>query len=74
LVQLQVRTKLTLDHAVQQQQKGEEDLSENWVAEAEAALNGVQQILEAASAEPSTTIQPFKSKGFHFEAVERRDA
>jgi hypothetical protein len=74
LVQLQVRTKLTLDHAVQQQQKGEEDLSENWVAEAEATLNGVQRILEAASAEPSTTIRPFKGKESHFEAVERCDA
>jgi hypothetical protein len=58
-----------LDHVVQQQ-KGEE-LAENWVAEAEATLNGVQGILEAASAEPSTTSRPFKGKGSHFEVVEQ---
>jgi integrase len=74
LVQLQVRTKLTLDQARQQQGKGEEDLSENWIAEAEATLNGVQGILEVASTQPSTTIQPFKNKGSHFEPVEQSHA
>jgi hypothetical protein len=63
LVQLQVRTQLTLDQALQQQAKGEEDLSENWIAEAEATLSGVQRILEAASAESETALRPFKGKG-----------
>jgi hypothetical protein len=59
-----------LDQALQQQAKGEEDLSENWIAEAQATLNGVQRILEAASAESETALRPFKGKGSHFEAVE----
>jgi hypothetical protein len=74
LVQLQVRTQLTLDQALQQQAKGEEDLSENWIAEAQATLNGVQRILEAASAESETALRPFKGKGSHFETVEQNRA
>ncbi len=66
LVQLQTRTELILDRARQQKAKGEEDLSENWIAEAEATLNGVQRILEAASVEPASTVRPFKGKGSKF--------
>jgi hypothetical protein len=59
LVQLKIRTELALDQALQQRAKGEKDLSENWIAEAEATLNGVQRILEAASAEPNSALRPF---------------
>ena len=58
----------------QQQEKGEEDLTENWIAEAEATLNGVQRILEAASVEPETALRPFEGKGSNFEAVDSKRA
>jgi hypothetical protein len=69
LVQLQSRTELILDQARQQQAKGEEDLSENWIAEVEATLTGVQHILDAASGVPAGTVQPFKGKRSRFERV-----
>ena len=74
LVQLQIRTQLTLDQGLQQQAKGEQDLSENWIAEAQATLNGVLRILEAASSESETALRPFKGKGSHFEVVEQNCA
>jgi hypothetical protein len=66
LVQLQTRTELILDQARQQKAKGEEDLSENWIAETEATLSGVQRILDAASITTSGTVQPFKGKRSRF--------
>jgi hypothetical protein len=57
---------LILDQARQQIAKGEEDLSENWIAETEATLSGVQRILDAASNTASGTVQPFKGKGSRF--------
>lgn len=74
LVQLQVRTQLTLDQALQQRAKGELDVSENWIAEAQATLTGVQRILAAASAQPLTAVRPFTGKGSRFEALERKHA
>jgi hypothetical protein len=69
-VQLKIRTELALDQALQQRAKGEKDLSENWIAEAEATLNGVQRILEAASAEPNSALRPFEGNGSNFETVD----
>ena len=60
LVQLQTRTDLILDKARQRNATGEEDLSESWIAEAEATLAGVHRILAAAAAAPganNTTIR-----------------
>lgn len=74
LVQLQVRTQLTLDQALQQHAKEEHDLSENWIAEAESTLNGVRRILEAASGVSAGKIQPFKGNRSKFERVRRVDA
>ena len=74
LVQLQVRTQLTLDQALQQRAKGEADLSENWIAEAEATLTGVQRILAAASIQPKAAVRPFAGKGSRFVALERKRA
>lgn len=75
LVQLQIRTQLTLDQAVQQQAKHEEDLSENWIAEAEATLTGVQRILDAAAVKSSGgTVRPFVGKGSKFESSRAADA
>jgi hypothetical protein len=72
LVQLQIRTQLTLGQAVQQQAKHEEDLSENWIAEAEATLTGVQRILDAAAVKSSDGIvRPFVGKGSKSRARER---
>jgi hypothetical protein len=67
LVQLQARTELILDQARQQRAKGEDDLSENWIAEAEATLTGVRHILTAAEMDPATNLQPFKGKRSRFE-------
>jgi hypothetical protein len=67
LVQLHKRTELILDQARQQKTRGEEDLSENWIAEAEATLSGVQRILFAASTDPPGTVRPFKNMGSKFE-------
>jgi integrase len=74
MVQLKIRTELALDQAFQQRAKGEGDLSENWIAEAEATLNGVQRILDAASLDPTTALRPFKGKGSNFEAVDSKIA
>ena len=73
LVQLQIRTQLTLGQAVQQQAKHEEDLSENWIAEAEATLTGVQRILDAAAVKSSDGIvRPFV--GIEVESSRAADA
>jgi hypothetical protein len=72
LVQLQTRTELILDQARQQRAKGEEDLSENWIAETEATLSGVQRILDAASITASGTVQPFKGERSKFERFGHR--
>jgi hypothetical protein len=72
LVQLQVRTKLTLDQALQQHAKGEEDLSENWVSEAEATLTGVRRILDVTTVSTAGTVRPFKGKGSRFEDSHRK--
>ncbi|MGA1981112.1 MAG: hypothetical protein ABSG84_01455 [Acidobacteriaceae bacterium] len=69
LVQLQSRTEIILDQARQQQAKGEQDLSENWIAEAEATLTGVQHILNAASAVAAGRVQPFKGKRSKFQRI-----
>jgi len=74
LVQLQVRTQLALDQALQQHAKGELDVSENWIAEAQATLSGVRRILEAASAQPVAAVRPFSGKGSRFEALEQKRA
>jgi hypothetical protein len=70
LVQLHTRTELILDQARQQKSRGEEDLSENWIAEAEATLSGVQRILFAASTQPPGTVRPFKDKASKFERAD----
>src|SRR5271157_2018469 len=74
LVQLQVRTQLALDQALQQHAKGTLDVSENWIAEAQATLSGVRRILEAASAQPVAAVRPFSGKGSRFEALEQKRA
>lgn len=69
LVQLQSRTELILDQALQQRAKGDEDLSESWVADHEATLSGVKRILSAASITsitPTGFVRPFKGKGSKF--------
>lgn len=71
LVQLQLRTQMTLDQALQQQAKGEKGLCESWIDEARSTLKGVQRILEVASAEPETVLHPFKDTGSQFKAVEQ---
>jgi hypothetical protein len=70
LVQLHTRTELILDQARQQKSRGEEDLSENWIAEAEATLSGVKRILFAASTQPPGTARPFKDKASKFERAD----
>ena len=67
LIQLRSRTELILDQARQQEAKGEDDLSSNWIAEAEATLSGVQHILQAAAVEPAGPVRPFKEKRSRFE-------
>lgn len=67
LVQLRSRTELILDQAQQQQAKGKNDLSKNWIAEAEATLSGVHRILQAAAIEPEGPVRPFKGKRSRFE-------
>jgi integrase len=70
LVQLQLRTQMTLDQALQQKAKREEDLSESWIDEARSTLKGVQRILEAAAVDQGTVLHPFKGGGSQFKAVE----
>jgi hypothetical protein len=66
LVQLEVRTKQTLDQAIEQCAKGEDDLSENWVEEAKETLDGVREILDEVSKADGEKIQPFKNQGSKF--------
>jgi hypothetical protein len=73
LVQLELRTKLTLDQTRQQHATRSNDLSENWISEAEATLNGVQRILEAAAVQTGP-IQPFQGSGSRFDPVEHTHA
>lgn len=69
LVQLQTRTQLTLDQARQQSERKQEDLSENWIADAEATLSGVTRILTVAGASTGT-VQPFAGRHSKFERAD----
>jgi hypothetical protein len=70
LVQLEIRTKLTLDQAKQELAKGEGDCSEQWVSDQEQTLAGTRSILQAAREAEGSTIQPFKGKRSKFRKLE----
>jgi len=70
LVQLQLRTELTLNQALAQKDRGERDLSENWIAEAQATLAGVQRVLSAQALGDTTVVRPFAGRGSRFEPLE----
>jgi hypothetical protein len=70
LVQLEARTKLTLDQARQQCASGEGECSEQWVAHHEQTLAGTQSILQAAKEAKASIIQPFKGKKSKFRKLE----
>jgi hypothetical protein len=59
LVQLRLRTELTLNQALAQKDRGERDLSENWIAEARATLAGVQRVLSTQPLGDTTVVRPF---------------
>lgn len=65
-MQFQQRTEQTLDQAVKQHAKGQADLSENWIAKAQATLDGVQRILNAAEQAPAEIVRPFTGKPSRF--------
>ena len=69
LVQLQQRTKLTLEKAEAQQSRGEADLSEHWIADAKATLAGVDRILSAVPNREETLVRPHVGKGSRFKAL-----
>jgi hypothetical protein len=69
LVQLQARTKLTLEQAVAQKSCAEADLSEHWIADAEATLAGVDRILSAIPSDGETLVRPHVGKGSRFKPL-----
>jgi len=72
LVQLQERTKLTLEHAVAQNSRGEVDLSENWIDDAKATLAGVDRILSTLPNRGATLVRPHIGKGSRFKPLTER--
>ena len=70
LVLLQVRTKETLDQALQQRAAGGDEHTENWIAAGEATLRGVDRILQSANASNGNLVRPFEGKRSHFKPGE----
>jgi hypothetical protein len=69
LVQLRLRTELTLNQALAHKDRGERDLSENWVAEARATLAGVQRVLSTQPFGDTTVVRPFDGRGSRFDPL-----
>jgi hypothetical protein len=69
LVQLQQRTKLTLENAEAQRSRGEADLSEHWIADAKATLAGVDRILSTTPNRGETLVRPHIGKGSRFKRL-----
>ncbi|HVC46881.1 MAG TPA: hypothetical protein VND90_06510, partial [Terracidiphilus sp.] len=69
LVQLQQRTKLTLENAEAQRSRGEADLSEHWIADAKATLAGVDRILSTTPNRGENLVRPHIGKGSRFKRL-----
>lgn len=70
LVQLGNRTARALADARRQQELGDGDLAESWVADLEATEDGVRSILAAEPAEGTPWTRPFDGQGTRFEPTE----
>lgn len=70
LVQLGNRTALALDQARRQRDRGEDDLSESWVADLEETQRGVAKVLSATPAADTTFVRPFVGAESRFQPLE----
>jgi len=69
LVQLQERTKLTLEQAEAEKARCGVDLSENWIADAKATLAGVERILSARPGGGASIVRPHAGKASRFQSL-----